>query len=214
MRTTRALASERRARPSEPRPVPATRPHASQQKSRENEYPTSASRPRRHCGPVRSALECTAGLWAITALAALAGALDPRLALRAAPHPALQPTFGAWVAILAVNARVLCVPFLLSVLGLQEGGSGRRLGDLAVVVLMLVNGGMVGVELGRWGARLLPYLPQLPLEWLAAGTSAAVWARARHARVDHAQLAWQAALVLALLIAAATVEVLLTPHAS
>jgi len=229
MRTTHTAASEKRTKPSDPNRAPTSRPQgrkrrnptetwfaeASARNTRPEEYPASASRrPHRHCGPVRSALACTAGLWAITGLATLAGTLEPDLALRAAPHPALAPTLDAWVAILAVNARVLCVPFLLSALGLGEGGWRRRLGDLTVLVLMLVNGGLVGVELGRWGTRLLPYLPQLPLEWLAAGTSVAVWLRARRVRVDHAQLAWQAALVLGLLTAAAAIEVLLTPHAS
>jgi hypothetical protein len=170
--------------------------------------------PRPHREWTRSALRCAAGLWTITAIAALAGAVDPDLALPATPHPALHPTLGAWAAILAVNARVLCVPFLLTALGLGEREWGRRLGDLAVLVLLLINGGLVGVELGRWGTRLLPYVPQLPLEWLAAGTSVAVWSRARHARVGHTQLIWHAAVVLALLMAAAAVEVLLTPHAS
>ena len=176
--------------------------------------PTELSPPRaRPSDPVSAALRCTTVLWIITGLAALAALIDPRLALEQAPHPSIHPGLAAWASILATNARALCVPPLLVALGLADHRVGRRLGDFAVFALMLVNAGLVGVELGRWGGRLVPYVPQLPLEWLAAGTSVAIWSRARHARIRFDSVLAQAAAVLGLLMAAAAIEVLLTPHA-
>jgi hypothetical protein len=166
---------------------------------------------------LRAALGCTAGLWVITALAVIAGAADPGIALMRSPHPALHPSVEAWASILATNSRVLCAPLLLAAVGVQHHRWGRRLGDLSVFALLTLNGGLVGVELGRWGTQLLPYLPQLPLEWLAAGASAGGWVIARRASggsTDRRALLLTALLAAGLLAAAAAVEVLLTPHAT
>lgn len=165
---------------------------------------------------LRTALGCTIALWLTTVLATAAGALDPALAPGRPPHPTIHPGLGAWVSILANNARVLCAPIVLAALGLQHHRCGRRLGDLAIVGVLVLNGGLVGLELGRWGARLLPYLPHLPLEWLATGTAASGWVSLRRAPVGstgrHA-LVVTALLAGGLLAAAGAVEVLLTPHA-
>lgn len=165
---------------------------------------------------VTAALACTAALWLVTALAALMGALDPALALPAPPHPTIHPSLAAWGSIFAVNTRVLCAPLALCLLGFQHQRWGRHLGDLAVLALLLLNAGLVGIELGRWGTRLLPYLPHLPIEWLAAGTSTSSWITARgdeSAPADRSALSRAAIATGGLLAVAALVEVLLTPHA-
>ena len=36
----------------------------------------------------------------------------------------------------------------------------------------------VGLALGRWQGRLLPYVPQLPLEWAALATALTAWLHA------------------------------------
>jgi hypothetical protein len=167
--------------------------------------------------PVRAALWCTATLWAITIAATALGALDPGLALHAAPHPMLRPTLEAGLSIFANNARSLAVPLLLVTVGLQQHPLGRRVGDLAVVIILALNGTLVGIELGRWQTQLLPYLPQLPIEWLAVGTATAAWTTSRRTTGTQTErtVLTRAALATAVLLAvAAAVEVLLTPHAA
>jgi hypothetical protein len=174
--------------------------------------------PSRHASPsaLRTTVRCTTALWIITAVAALAGAVDPGLALARAPHPTLTPTFSAGASIFLQNARILLIPVLLSALGIQEHQAGRCLGDLAVLAILTLNGALVGIELGRWNLGLIPYLPQLPLEWLAVGAAASSWTTSRtqlnQTGRRQSPLA-TAAITAGLLAAAAAIEVLLTPHA-
>jgi hypothetical protein len=164
----------------------------------------------------RATLTATAALCAVTAGGALAGAIAPGLVSPVAPHPTLTPTFGAWAAILLDNSRVLALPILMTAFGFDRGRYSARIGDIAVIGVLGANASFVGVELGRWQNLLLPYLPQLPVEWLAAGTAAGVWAHARSTagRPDRRALAVHAGVVLGLLMAAAALEVFATPHAA
>ena len=79
---------------------------------------------------------------------------------------------------------MLAAPFLLVVLDFPQSRLGRRAGDLIVTALTAASTIPVGLELGRWQGRLLPYLPQLPLEWAALAVAVHAWiiARAGHAR--------------------------------
>ena len=108
-----------------------------------------------------------AGVLAATAIGVVVGMLDPQLAGSARPHPTLTGSLADAAGILQNNARVLSAPFLLVVLGFPECRLGRGAGDLIVTVLTVASTIPVGLELGRWEGRLLPYLPQLPLEWAA-----------------------------------------------
>jgi hypothetical protein len=175
------------------------------------------NRPTSPGSSVRAVLGWTAALWAITIAATALGTFDPGLALHAAPHPTLRPTLGAGLSIFANNARSLAVPLLLVAVGCQNHPVGRCVGDLAIVTILALNGTLVGIELGRWQTQLLPYLPQLPLEWLAVGTATAAWTNSRHVtgeQSNRAAVTRAAAATAALLAAAAAVEVLLTPHAA
>lgn len=173
---------------------------------------------------LRAAMPCTAALVAVTALAAIAGTVDPALVPSTPPHPTLHPSLAAAASILANNARVLALPYGLVLLRLEDLRWGRVLGTAVIAAVLAVNAVIVGLELGRWQSRLIPYLPHLPLEWAAAGVAASVWARAltprrrdpgdpsREGRAR--RLAVTAAVTLLLLGAAAAIEVLLTPHAA
>jgi hypothetical protein len=171
---------------------------------------------RRRPTALHATIRSATALWSITAMATLAGAVDPGLALAPAPHPSLNPTFGAWASIFTQNTRILSIPVLLSALGAQSYRAGRCLGDLAVLAVLALNGALVGIELGHWGLRLIPYLPQLPLEWLAVAIATSSWMTTRTPRdsgSDRRALLTAAALSAGLLAVAAAVEVLLTPHA-
>jgi hypothetical protein len=98
------------------------------------------------------------------------------------------------------------------VLDFPQNRLGRRAGDLIVTALTAASTIPVGIELGRWQGRLLPYLPQLPLEWAALAVAVCVWITARSGRGPTRRLMVLAGLTLALLIAAASLETWATPH--
>ena len=155
----------------------------------------------------------TAGLWLLTAVGALLGLAAPGLAAGGAPHPAVEPSLGAVAEILGQNLRVLAAPYLLAVFRFDRTPRARLAGDVLVAAILASNGLHVGLALGRWQARLLPYLPQLPLEYLAAAVAAGAWTDRRNASADHRAL-WRRAMVTALLLAAAAAtDGLATPHA-
>ncbi len=175
-------------------------------------------------GRAAAAVACTAALVLVTAAAAGAGAVDPALAPATAPHPVLHPTLAAAASILATNARVLALPYGLLLLRLDDVDWGRLIGSAALAGMLALNAITVGLAIGHWQSRLTPYLPQLPLEWAAAGVAASAWAHTliRHRRdpgppapaLRRRALALNATVTLTLLSAAAAVEVLLTPHAA
>ena len=155
-----------------------------------------------------------AGVLAATAIGIVVAILDPRLAGATRPHPTLTGSPGDAVWIVQNNARMLAAPFLLVALGLPQSRLGRRAGDLIVAGLTAASTVSVGLELGRWGARLVPYLPQLPLEWAALALAVHAWVIARPGHVTIRQLTPLAAIVLALLAGAAALETWATPHRS
>lgn len=158
---------------------------------------------------VRAAAATVVGLTAVGVVVALA---DPTLAGTTAPHPALTGTVGDAAWILQNNARTLAAPFLLAAVGFPRSRLGRRAGDLTVAALAAASTVPVGLELGRWQTRLLPYLPQLPLEWAALTLAVHAWLTARNQPITIRQLAPLAAVTLVLLVGAAGLETWATPH--
>ncbi len=149
----------------------------------------------------------------LTALGIGVAVADPGLAGSTRPHPALTGSLADAADILQTNARVLIAPFLLVVLGFPHSRLGRRAGDLLVTILTAASTTPVGLELGRWQGRLLPYLPQLPVEWAALTLAVNAWVTARNGHVTIRRLGPLAAVTLALLTAAASLETWCTPHA-
>ncbi len=157
------------------------------------------------------------GLLVATALGVGAELVDPTLFRSMPPHPTLSPSVGAIAAIFATNLRVLAAPFLLIAFAFASGRRAAVLGDALVAGILVVNGLRVGLAIGRWQGRLLPYLPHLPFEYLAAAVASAAWLNARRDPGERPLQALRAsagyaAAAVVLLAAAATVEVLLTPH--
>ena len=164
---------------------------------------------REHARRVGGAAAC---VWLLTAFGVVLARLVPGLAPSTHPHPALHGTLGELASVIANNLRVLATPFLLAVFRWPRGRLTRRLGDLLIAALIAENTIVVGLAVGRWGGRLLPYVPQLPLEWTALGIAGAAWLTARDGGRPR-ELACYALATLALTISAAAVEVELTPHA-
>lgn len=157
---------------------------------------------------------CWATLAAVTAVAAGVALVWPALGPGARPHPALRPSAGAVVSILVNNLRVLAAPFVLVVARFARARAGRLAGDLLICAILVINATSVGLALGRWGVRLIPFIPQLPVEYLATATAATAWLGARHARPESGlpRVTILALATAALTAIAAVLEVLLTPH--
>ena len=155
-----------------------------------------------------------AGVLAATAIGIVVAILDPQLVGSTRPHPTLTGSLADAVSILQNNTRVLAAPFLLVALGMPQSRLGRGAGDFIVAGLTAAGTVSVGLELGRWGSRLVPYVPQLPLEWAALALAVHAWVTARPGHVTIRELTPLAAIVLALLAGAAALETWATPHRS
>jgi hypothetical protein len=149
---------------------------------------------------------------ALTTVGFALGVADPGLAGSTTPHPALTGSLHDAAGIFVNNARALIAPFLLAGLRLSDTRLGRRIGDVAVIALVGANAVPVGAALGRWQGRLVPYLPQLPLEWAALTVAVSAWLLVRSGDGNLPCLTVLAAVTLALLIGAASVETWATPH--
>jgi len=154
-----------------------------------------------------------AALWALTALGTLIGRLLPSLGPGGRPHPSLHGSLADLAAIAATNARVLSAPFLLALFRFPSGRRSRQLGDLLIVALLTGNALLVGLAVGRHGDQLLPYLPQLPLEWLAAAVAGGAWLALRMGARTRTAIVYAVA-VLAVVGVAAAIETLATPRAA
>jgi hypothetical protein len=159
-----------------------------------------------------SAAAAYGAIWSATGAGLLLALAFPTLGPGGPPHPTLHPSLGAVAAILTQNLRVLAAPYLLVIFRFGRTRRARLAGDVLVAAILGANALRVGLALGRWQGRLLPYVPQLPLEYLAAALAATAWIHARRGGVNHRSLCILAALTALLLSGAAAAEVLLTPH--
>jgi hypothetical protein len=140
-----------------------------------------------------------------TAVAAVIGAhLDPQL------NP--PPQVGRVLALAAHNLPIEAWPVLLGVVGAHRHPLARRAADVLVGACMTVNVGVVGSALGAYGLALVPYLPQLPLEWagLALGTSC--WLVQRQRALTPREGVACVTLIACALLGAAALETVAVPH--
>jgi hypothetical protein len=179
----------------------------------------------RHFGPAAGeralawpVLQCALAILAATLVGIALAHVDPALAPATRPHPTLRPSPAAIASILANNARVLTAPFILIAARFARSPRAAIVGDAVIGLIVGGNALVIGLAIGRWDDALAPYLPHLPLEYLATSTAAAAWVHTRRATTedgsaDRRATATYGAATVALLLIAASVEVLLTPHA-
>jgi len=177
--------------------------------------PRAPSRAKGRGPDVRVVFLCWVTLAAATALSAGAAIAWPTLGPASRPHATLHPSLDAIASVLLNNLRVLAAPFILAAARFGATRCCRFTGDAIVATVLVGNAVAVGFALGRWRSALIPFVPQLPIEYLAAATAAAAWLEARrHAPPRGSQIAVaDAAATIGLTAAAAAIEVLLTPHA-
>lgn len=168
-------------------------------------------------GYTRTVLDIYVLLWAATvlvavAVAALGAALIRHwLGLRLSPAATTAPSLLAVAGLAAHNLPVCGWPLLLTAAGADRGRRRRHFAHGMVVIAVAVNVSLVGAALGAYGTRLLPYVPQLPLEWLALAAGAAGWLCARtRAALRGVRVA--VALTAAAVLGAAAIETYAVPH--
>jgi hypothetical protein len=164
-------------------------------------------------------LVALAVLWALTLVTNLAAAALPSLAsaardllsLRLTPTLNPPPSIARVLSIAAHNIQTAGWPLLLPLLGARQRAWSRTLADTAVTASVTVNALLVGLALGAYQARLLPYVPQLPLEWAGVAVAPAYWWLNRTDRRSGGRRAALIALVVSFGMAA-IVETVCVPH--
>lgn len=132
------------------------------------------------------------------------------LTLRAQDTP--PPSFGHVLSLVAHNLPVAAWPVLLGVVGAHRHGATRRAADTLVLVCVGRSVLLVGVALGAYGTALLPFLPQLPLEWAGLALGASAWMVQRRTSMSVAQGARLTTVIAVVLLAAASAETYMVPH--
>jgi hypothetical protein len=122
------------------------------------------------------------------------------------------PALGHVLALVAHNLPITAWPILLGVLGAHRGARGRLAADVVVGAALIANTAPVGAALAAYGPPLLPYLPQLPIEWSALTLGTSAWLIQRHRPLARSEGIALFGLTLAVVLFAALVETVTVPH--
>lgn len=169
---------------------------------------------------LRSAwLTAYAATWTVTlgsaALVALLGATAERpvrslLGLPLKPDP--SPQLGHVLALAAHNIPIAAWPLLLGVIGAHHHPLGQKIADTVLLACITANTLPVGAALGAYGAPLLPYIPQLPIEWAGLALGASAWLLQRRRPLAVPEGLALLTLTACVLLCAAVVETVAVPH--
>ena len=153
-------------------------------------------------------------------LAAAVGAVGPVRDLahtlvpfdwRIAPHDPNAHDVATALSLWFHNARVALAPLAAAAAVQTHRGRLHRAGDLLLGVVFAANVIPLAVELGTWGSRLLPYIPNAPVELLALVAGPVSWWLVTRGRLPVRSLWLTAAIVVALLLLAACLETWAVP---
>ncbi len=122
------------------------------------------------------------------------------------------PTVSAAVSIWFHNLRVLAAPLAVAVIFKPHQSRVARFGwGVWVAAIAIINVVTVAGAVAAYGTKLLPYLPHLPLEFLAVAVSIHAWITATRQQLTRTQILTYACWIPTILAIAATVETCLTP---
>jgi hypothetical protein len=127
-------------------------------------------------------------------------------------HPAAPPALHRLLSLFGANVRATCWPLLPCGLGAWRFTWLHRLTHAAVSLSVAVNLLPVGAALGIYGSRLIPYLPQLPLELCAVTSGAMCWRLCCLRGLRRLHLVAISCTMFLLLAAAAVLETWGVPH--
>jgi hypothetical protein len=179
-----------------------------------------ASRP--PVGVVEQAATAYTAGWTIVLAVAAVCALVPaarslahhelalKLHVHLAPDPPPTVIHALWL--LQNNIRATGWPLVPAMLRAHRYPLCRRLVHAAVTISFLVNVLPVAAALGVYRARIVAFLPHLPLELYAATTGPTCWLLAARNQLGRRQLAGLAASILVALAGAAFLETWAVPH--
>ena len=162
-----------------------------------------------------------AAVWIATlvpaVLVALAGqrlALPVRhvLGLTLTAHHDPPPGIGHVLFSEAHNLPIVAWPLLLGLIGAHRHPLAKHVADGLLTACIILNTLQVGAALGAYGAPLLPYLPQLPVEWGALALGASAWLVQRQRALSVPEGLRLLALIAGVLLCAATLETVAVPH--
>jgi len=171
-------------------------------------------------GPAGAFLATYTALWASTLIAATLTAAVPcvahtaRGALGLTLIPAQNPpaTLGRVLRLGAHNLPIAAWPLLLGLAGIARSRPARHATDMLLAGCTLANTLPVGGAIGAYGGRLLPYIPQLPLEWAALAAGYCSWlVQRQHPISGRQRVAWLA-LTAVLVVTSAAVETSAVPR--
>jgi hypothetical protein len=132
------------------------------------------------------------------------------LALTPARNP---PPHLVHVFVLAAhNIPIVAWPLLLGLVGADRHRVSRHVADSVVLVCTLANTMPVGAALGAYGTPLIAYIPQLPLEWAGLALGLGSWLVQRRLPISTRQRLLCLALIIAVMLAAGTLETVAAPH--
>jgi hypothetical protein len=169
----------------------------------------------------RAWLLAYAAIWVLTLLSARLLAANPAeldhlvrhvLGATLDPQHNPPPSIGHVLILLAHNLPIASWPLLLGVLGVHRNHHTRQAADTLVAAVLLSNVLTVGAALGVYGAPLLPYIPQVPLEWAALALGASAWLMQRTKPLTGGQGVALFVVIAGAVACAAVLETVAVPH--
>ena len=123
-----------------------------------------------------------------------------------------RPDVEHVLALVVHNIPIFAWPLLLGVMGAHRHRVGRRVADTVLLACVIVDTLQVGAALGAYGVALLPYIPNVPVEWAALALGASAWLVQRRRPLTLREgLVWLA-LIVGVVLCAATLETVAVPH--
>lgn len=123
-----------------------------------------------------------------------------------APHDPNARDLHTMLSLWFHNARVALAPLALAAAVQTSPGRLRRTGDVLLAVVFALNVIPFAVDLGTWGSRLVPYIPNSPVELLALTIGPVSWWLVTRGRVPVRFLMRATVIAVGLLLLAACLE--------
>ncbi len=127
-------------------------------------------------------------------------------------HRNPPPELGHVLLLAAHNVPIASWPLLLAGLGAHRHRLATHVADGALVAWTIANAVPVGAALGAYGTALLPFVPQLPLEWGGLALGATGWLLQRRVTLTGRERLTVFVLTVCFMVSATIVETVAVPH--